>query len=263
MAESLPRIGIFDSGIGGFSVFIPCLNEIPARYYYYGDNVRAPYGSRAPREITEFVFEAFSEFEKRGVDAAVIACNTATAVCAEALRKRFSFPILGIEPAVKPAAARCRRFMILATPRTAESRRLAKLLKNYPKERYEIIPLRNLAQEVEEHLLFGKPLYLRSQLPSPCGFDGAVLGCTHYSLIKDEIADFLGIELFDGAEGTVRHLKEVLGLAISDHLKPQGSSAVYLTENYIKWENSEIIFLGSGKIANKSFFDLNIRFRKT
>lgn len=263
MEDFLPRIGIFDSGIGGFSILFPCLDEIPAVYYYWGDNARAPYGSRPGREIMAFTREAFCEFARLKVDAAVIACNTATAVCAEALRAEFSFPVLGMEPAVKPAAAHCRRALVLATPRTAASPRFKKLLSRYPQEQFEVFAPPRLAQAVEDHFLRGEALTLSEHLPPIEGFDGAVLGCTHYSLIKREIFHFWGTDLFDGTDGTVRHLKNVLGIGICDHLKPQAPKIDYLTKNLTKMGNSRVFFLGSGHNANKSFFNSNIRFRKT
>lgn len=263
MEQNLPRIGIFDSGIGGLSILLPCLELLPpATYFYYGDNARAPYGNRSEGEITGFVREAFKVLEGEGVDVAVIACNTATAVCADQMRREFPFPILGMEPAVKQAAVSCRNVIVLATPRTAESARLKNLIMQFPECHFTVFPAANLAAAIEGHFLHGEPLSLDRHLPQNISFDGAVLGCTHYSLIREEIARFWGIQLFDGTEGTVRHLAGLLNLGIENHLNPQSLDILYLREKWSNFRKNRVIFLGSGRLSNKRFIYSNICFRK-
>ena len=100
-------IAFFDSGIGGLTVLAECCRQIKGGvFYYYGDNTHAPYGNLPPEKIKEYVFQAFEKFRRLKVRAAVIACNTATAVCVEELRKKYDFPIIGAEPAVYSAAAK-------------------------------------------------------------------------------------------------------------------------------------------------------------
>ena len=102
-------IAFFDSGIGGLTTLSACLDYAKARnfsginYYYYGDNFRAPYGNLSDKQIFSYVDEIFSRFQALEVSAAVLACNTATAVCAERLREKYPFPIIGIEPSILPA----------------------------------------------------------------------------------------------------------------------------------------------------------------
>lgn len=256
------RVGIFDSGAGGLSVLYECIARAPAcTYYYYGDNVRAPYGSRPREEIERFTFEAFSLFEQRGVDAAVVACNTASAVCLEKLRARFSFPVIGMEPAVVPAAKAFDDILVLATPVTARSERLKALVSRFPEKRIEVYAPERLAGAIERHLLSGEPLDLREHLPrtnARC----AVLGCTHYALIKDEIFRFLGIPLFDGGEGTAARLCEVLRLGINVHFTPPQNPNKCLTKKLNIDEHGAVIFDGSGKNTNEFLFFNQIRFRK-
>ena len=125
-------IGFFDSGVGGLTVLSACLEKLSASgvfrpVLYYGDNARAPYGGREEGEIAAFAEEAFSLFDDLRVSAAVIACNTVTAVCAERLRRKYPFPVVGAEPAVRPAARAGGEIFVLVTPATAKSVRLLSL----------------------------------------------------------------------------------------------------------------------------------------
>ena len=103
-------IAFFDSGIGGLTTLSSCVDYAQAHnlgginYYYYGDNFHAPYGNLSEGQIFSYVDEIFSRFKSLEVSAAVLACNTATAVCAERLREKYTFPIIGLEPAILPAA---------------------------------------------------------------------------------------------------------------------------------------------------------------
>ncbi len=204
------RVGVFDSGIGGLTVLRECVRWAPCcRYYYLGDNRRAPYGSRPPEEIFRFVRSAFKRFERMGVDAAVLACNTATAVCAERLREEFGFPIVGTEPAVKPAARVCKNALVLATPRTAESKRLETLIRSCPRCRFTVFAPKDLAAAVERYASAGEKVRLEEHLPRG-EYDGVVLGCTHYVFLKEEISSFYRAVVWDGNEGVARRLRTAL-----------------------------------------------------
>ena len=123
---NLPKGGIafFDSGVGGMTVLSACQKYFSGGvFYYYGDNARAPYGNRADEEIYAYVREAFDVFVSLGVKAVVIACNTATAVAVERLRQEYSFPIIGAEPSVFPAARQGGQVYVLSTRATHESKR--------------------------------------------------------------------------------------------------------------------------------------------
>mgnify|MGYP001854479297 CR=1 FL=1 len=99
-------IGVFDSGMGGISVLHAARRLLPnENFLYYGDNGNAPYGSRTVEEIRRLAGTAIDQLLDRGVKAIVIACNTATSAYAEILRARLTLPIVGMEPALKPAQA--------------------------------------------------------------------------------------------------------------------------------------------------------------
>lgn len=263
MTETLPAIGIFDSGIGGLSVLKACLETLsPAVYYYYGDNGRAPYGSRGREEIGAFVREALTFFLDRGVQAAVLACNTATTVCVREMRAAFPFPIVGTEPAVRPAARECRRALVLATPRTAESARLRALIGSCKSCAFTVLACPSLATAVEAHFTAGAPLTLSDHIPPDLGekFDGAVLGCTHYVLVKEQIAAFLGCKTYDGSLGIARQVGKTVGIGTDDHFFSKNSNKCFYFDPNKSLKN-RVFFVGNCQTVNESVFYSNICFR--
>lgn len=252
-----PKVGIFDSGIGGLSVLRACLARIPqARYYYFGDNGNAPYGSLPKEEIARLTGRALAMFERRGADLAVVACNTATAVCIGEMRKRFSFPVVGVEPAVAQAAKAHREVLVLATPRTAESDRLKTLIDRFPETHFTVFPAPRLAAAVEAHFCRGERLALSVHIPE-IRCDCAVLGCTHYALIADEIAKYLHCPVYDGAEGTAGQVARLLSEKNPDHFRPhrkRGQDSI--KQN--KFSSFSINFLGESKHMNRYVFITNI-----
>ena len=263
------RIGVFDSGVGGLNVLGACMQRLPhALFYYFGDNSHAPYGSLSSAEIARYVGRAFSRFARLHVSAAVLACNTATAVCAEQMRARFSFPVIGMEPAIAPAARACRNVLVLATPRTAESERLQRLISRFPQCRFTVCALPALAGAIERCFLTGEKVTISDHLP-PGRYDGVVLGCTHYVFFGQEIADFYGVPVFDGVLGTANRLEQVLCMrqkscfyGTGDHLQAEQNPNKCFIKKYRKRLREGVIFLGNGKKINKMVFLTNICFKK-
>lgn len=248
------RVGIFDSGIGGLTVLNECLRRAPqADYLYYGDNGRAPYGSRSEDEICAFTREAMRLFQKKRVDAVVLACNTATAVAVNEMRREFRFPVIGVEPAVKPAAEECKNVLVLATERTAESARMKMLASRFPDCSFRIYPCMNLAGAIERYYTKGERFLLSAHLPSG-SYDGVVLGCTHYSFFRDRIASFYSAPVYDGSEGVAKRLVSILEtklLGRVDHLLPTHNPNVCFSFSARK----RVKFIGkSRKINEKVFF---------
>ena len=109
-------IAFFDSGIGGLTLLKECAQQLAGEsFLYFGDNANAPYGNKSPEEIERLTLTAFGYLSRFPLKAAVLACNTVTAECAAALRARCPFPVLGVEPALKPAAKACKNVLVLAT----------------------------------------------------------------------------------------------------------------------------------------------------
>ncbi len=206
-------VAFFDSGIGGLTVFDECRRRIPwGDFYYFGDNARAPYGNLPPQRIFSYVDEAFALFACLEVSAAVIACNTATAVCIERLREKYPFPIIGAEPAVLPAAKNGGRVLVLSTNATGKSERFIRLCNRaktlYPGVEFINKPSSNLAEIIEKNVLdfsFRYEGYLPEEKPT-----SVVLGCTHYVYIKKQIESRYSCPVFDGNLGIANRLYDTL-----------------------------------------------------
>ena len=185
-------------------------------FIYYGDNKNAPYGPKSIEEIRYLSKNAVDFLLKRDVKALVLACNTITAAYAQQLRSEVDIPVIGMEPAVKPASlARCGgKILALATKATLALEKFSLLMENYGEG---VIPLegKGLVEIVESgkrnepeaykalEAIF-KP-YMDEKI------DGIVLGCTHYPFLRSQILRFFpNTTIYDGLEGTVRQLKRRL-----------------------------------------------------
>ena len=105
MERNRQPIGIFDSGLGGISVLAEALKVLPAEnYLYYGDNLHIPYGDKSPEEVLALTHQAMDKLTQLRCKAIVLACNTATSAAAGAMRQELDLPIIGMEPALKPAS---------------------------------------------------------------------------------------------------------------------------------------------------------------
>ncbi len=223
----IPKGGIafFDSGIGGLTVLAECRKLLPQGiFYYYGDNGHAPYGNLPQEKIQKYVRRAFRRFRRLKVQAAVLACNTATALCAESLRKQYSFPIVGAEPALMLAGKKGGRAFVLSTQATYESPRFQALLKrareSYPQTEILAYPCPNLAGEIERRI--GEEWDYSKNFPEGKP-STVVLGCTHYIYIAEQIQAHYGCEVVDGNQGIAKRLNEILKTSPqppSDHRRP-------------------------------------------
>ena len=135
-------VAVFDSGLGGISVLRALVRRMPGEdFLYFGDSANAPYGVRPAAEVRELTQSVIARLYARGIKAAVIACNTATAAAIGTLRAAFSdIPVIGIEPALKPAAAQHRHVLVLATPLTLREEKFAALMQRCAASA-EILPL--------------------------------------------------------------------------------------------------------------------------
>ena len=213
-------IGVFDSGLGGLTVARAIATALPHEsVYYFGDTKRCPYGTRTEDEVRSFALQAGRWLSKHDVKIMVIACNTATAVCAESLRAELSMPVVGIEPAVLPGARTTRTGIIgvMATTKTLASAKYRHLKSIAPKEvRIIDCPCPGLMDCVEAGE-FRTPhtMALLREYVEPlveAGADTLVLGCTHYPFLSDAIRLTAGpgIRLIDPAPAVARQLKRRL-----------------------------------------------------
>lgn len=214
-------IGVFDSGVGGISVMKKAIELMPnENYIYYGDSRNAPYGIKTPKQVRRLSFDAIEFLLKKGAKAIVVACNTATSAAIVELRQYYrKLPIIGIEPALKPAVESNKdgKIIIMATPMTLVESKFKNLMNKYDKE-HNIIPLPvpGLVEFIEQGILEGEEinLFLKEALKPHMDqkVSTVVLGCTHYPFVKGEISNILGddVKIIDGSLGTAKELRRKL-----------------------------------------------------
>lgn len=222
MSDNRP-VAVFDSGVGGLSVLRELQRQMPREsFIYLGDRKNAPYGERTRDEVRAIAVENAALLFGMGAKALVIACNTATAAAVDHLRELYpDVPVIGIEPAVKPAvSAGMRRILVLATPVTvAEPRFAALIAANHGDATVIAVPCDGLAGLIEHGECQGEAAeryFNRIFAPYRAGgFDAVVLGCTHYPFVSDCIlrAAGGGVTIFDGAFGTARQTQRRLAEA--------------------------------------------------
>jgi glutamate racemase len=216
-------VGVFDSGVGGLSV----LREIRARLanenlLYVADSANVPYGDKPPAFVRARAIALTRFLLDQGAKAIVVACNTATAIAIAALRARFTVPIVGMEPAVKPAttSTRAGSIGVLATGSTLTSERFAGLLARFGGGvEVHVQPCPALVEQVERGALTDEATRtLVEEYVTPLldrGVDTIVLGCTHYPFLRALIAEVAGpsVEIIDPNPAVARELQRQLDRA--------------------------------------------------
>lgn len=216
------KIGFFDSGVGGITVLNEALKILPNEdYIYYADTLNVPYGQKSKDEVKKYIFEAVEFLIQQEVKAIVIACNTATSVAIKDLRSKYNIPIIGMEPAVKPAVEKnkcaSKRILVTATALTLKEEKLQKLITKLDNEHIvDLLSLPGLVQ-FSERFEFNEQIilpYLQQQLPqfNLINYETIVLGCTHFSFFKDIFRKITppNTNIIDGNIGTVENLKRTL-----------------------------------------------------
>jgi glutamate racemase len=241
-------IGIFDSGIGGLTVLQQISRLLPREHLVYlGDTARSPYGTKSPEVVTQYACENTDFLVACGLKMLVVACNTASAVALEVLRRRYQMPVIGvIEPGAQEAVRRSknRRIGVIGTEATIASGAYTRALRAldpevevYTRACPLFVPLVEEGWVDNDVARATVAMYLHSFKHS--GIDVLILGCTHYPLLKQTIADFLGerVVLVDSAEATARVVRATLvryGLA---RRKGDGGASFFVTdvpERFIK-----------------------------
>ena len=216
MNQKRDPVGVFDSGIGGISTLREMIRELPdERFIYFGDTVNAPYGTKSTDEVIACVRGVVDQLLEKQIKALVIACNTATGAAAATLRSELAIPVVGMEPALKPASKirKSGSVLVLATPLTLQQEKFENLMKQYGQGAVKV-PCPGLMELVEQDDGAGALRYLQELFTRypPEKVDAVVLGCTHYVFLKDMIRDLLPerIAITDGNAGTARQLRRVL-----------------------------------------------------
>ena len=214
-------IGIFDSGLGGISVWQALHDALPEEsLIYLGDGARCPYGARTLEEVRDFTFEAVERLLSEGCKMIVLACNTATAVAIKELRECYpNTPFVGLEPAVKPAALTTKSGVIgvLATKRSLEGDHFRRAEEKYGAEVRILKAVGEGFVEAVENNEEQSPETetLVRRVVEPLveqGVDKLVLGCTHYPFLRSVIARVVGdgVEIIDSSEAVARRVANLL-----------------------------------------------------
>ncbi|RME85620.1 MAG: glutamate racemase [Caldilineae bacterium] len=214
-------IGVFDSGLGGLSIWRALRARLPHEHLLYlADQAHVPYGSRPPAQVERLSRAAAGWLIGQGCKLVVVACNTATAVALDSLRAGFPhIPFVGLEPAIKPAGERTRtgRVGVMATPGTLAAARFDRLLERFAEDvtvYTRVCP--GLVEAVEAGCLDGPEISarLRAYLNPlvEAGIDHLVLGCTHYPFLAPVIQEVVGprVTLIDPAPAVARQVDRVL-----------------------------------------------------
>jgi glutamate racemase len=256
-------IGVFDSGVGGISVLQHIHALLPhEQLLYVADSKYAPYGSKTPEEIQSRCFEITDFLIAKGVKAIVVACNTATAAAIDSMREKYTLPIIGMEPAVKPAAAASKNGVIgvLATVGTLKSAQFAGLLESYGRNVKVVTQgCIGLVECIERgELQSGNTLDLLNKYCQPLlgeGADTIVLGCTHYPFVKPMIRQIVGenVTLIDTGAAVAKHLQK--RLATLDLLtQQQQAGAVRFWTNSPAADAKQVVEALWGKSTEVEFF---------
>lgn len=212
MADNRP-IGVMDSGMGGLSVVRSLQKHLPGEsFIFWGDNKHAPYGTHTQQEILELTWNIVNKILEQDVKAIVIACNTATSAAAADLRAKLTIPVLGLEPALKPAVeyAGDGKVVVLATGATLRLEKYQRLLARFGRNTISI-PCPELVEFVEAGDTGSKMVvdYIAKKIePYKNGLQALVLGCTHFVWLRDAAQEAApGVQIFDGNEGLARYMK--------------------------------------------------------
>jgi len=254
-------IGIFDSGIGGLTVLKELAAALPRENtIYLGDTARVPYGIRSAETVTRYSFENTQFLLSQEIKMLVVACNTASAISLDAVKKEFPLPVIGVlEPGARAAAAatRTRKIGIIGTEATIASgayekaiKKLAPDIQVFSKACPLFVPLAEDGWTENDVAVLVAERYLASFRTN--GIDTLVLGCTHYPLLKKVIGKAVGhgITLIDSATETAKEVASVL-----DKLKwqrPGRGPAVrkyFVTDTPARFENLGKLFLGDTQLA--------------
>lgn len=215
------KVLIFDSGVGGLSVYKEIEAKLPQiDYYYIFDNAAYPYGELDHYTLITRVNKLVERYVANfAIDLVVIACNTASTIVLPTLRANLSIPVVGVVPAIKPASNLANKAVgLIATPATVTREYTYDLIRDFSNSKpVELLGSTRLVDMAEEKLR-GNPVSHQELaevlLPMVGKVDVAVLGCTHFPLIKEEIQAVLSeqVLLVDSGEAIARRVQELLGL---------------------------------------------------
>jgi len=219
---TLPRIGVFDSGVGGLTVLKALAERLPAHYFYFGDTARLPYGTKSAETVARYAIGATRFLESQDIDLLVIACNTASALALPQIKQAAKVPVVGVvEPGALMASqvSQTRRAVVIATEATVASHAYRDALQRHGVEGFEkacslFVPL--VEEGWTEHPVTEQVarIYLDEALALGDGADVLVLACTHYPLIAPLLRRTApeNMMIVDSAESTASVVKKMVDI---------------------------------------------------
>lgn len=217
MVDNKP-IGLFDSGVGGLSIYREIAKFLPKEsFIFLADQAHNPYGVKNRRDLQKLSEEITKFLLNFDIKILVIACNTVTCYALSYLRSKFKIPIVGVVPAVKPAAklTKKNKIAIMSTPATAKSHYLKALIREFANQKQVLKVGCDGLEESIEYLVKPK---IESILERYCQKivkfdpDVVILGCTHYPFVKDDIQKRIGesVKIVDSAEAIAKRVRQML-----------------------------------------------------
>jgi glutamate racemase len=250
-------VGIFDSGVGGLTVVREVIKNLPGEdIIYVGDTARVPYGNKSPQTVTRYSFEIADFLLSKDIKILVVACNTASAISLDTLKKQCKVPVVEvINPGVKKAIKSTSNFRIgvIGTEATVNSnsyyeaiKKLAPNSKIYNKACPLFVPLAEEGLLDDEITLLTAKKYLKEL--KKAGIDSLILGCTHYPLLKKVIKKVMGngVVLVDSAEEVAIEVERILKENGSKKSKgtSHGNYEFFVTDFPERFKKVGKIFLG-------------------
>jgi glutamate racemase len=217
---TLPRIGVFDSGVGGLTVLRAMASQLPAHYLYFGDTARLPYGTKSAETVARYAIGATRYLEDQGIDLLVVACNTATALALPQIQQAARTPVVGVvEPGAALAAevSQSRSAIVIATEATVSSHAYRDALQRHGLDAYEkacplLVPL--VEEGWVEHSVTEQVarIYLGDAMAAAEKADVLVLACTHYPLLTPLLRRITPehVKIVDSAESTAAVVRKLL-----------------------------------------------------
>lgn len=210
-------IGVIDSGIGGKGIEREIKKLLPhVKIEYLADSKNFPYGTKPVKVLHKILLDNIETMRNKGAKLIVLACNSATVSSVEYLRRKVSIPIVGVVPAIKPASelTKTKKIAIFATPITSKSKAQEELINKYCADcKIYKIPFNDLAGLIEKGQTQNATsrVYAWWSKYQNKNIDVIVLGCTHYTLIKDKIQKIVGpnIKLVDSNLAVARQAKKI------------------------------------------------------
>lgn len=202
-----------DSGIGGITTLTSAIKKIPnLNFIYFADDKFSPYGNLSSQEIIARLKYIINSQLNNNIGLVVLACNTATANAIDTLRNYYNIPIIGTEPAIKPAQKKGNNVLVIATPSTINHKRFGKLIKNSSCN-IEVIEMKNLAKQIDNYFLYGNQ-FCKEEIDKTIkdiallakNKTHIVLGCTHYVHLATLISSHSKARVLDGNYGVTKQI---------------------------------------------------------